>query len=291
MKITISKLMKGKIACFLLILTGLITQKANAQVSYNLGLDVAPQLSFMSSNVGTYSSGIGFQGGITEELRFDDVFSLEWDAFYRESSVSRNYADSITGYYNVTKVFNISRTEQLTYFDGTVLFKFNIPLGYDRVVPYDRPGKRSFLSFFIGPYFGTNLSYSSTGSTDTTIYLKNRRDSGYVKSNDNTAYTKSTFASGHFGQNPILSTDVGITVGAGIYFLVGERGTFNIDIRYSHSFGSIDNMAYGTRQVQINGDPTTDQIVYNYAQAQLEALQLHIGYRWRLIGKGQNRNF
>ena len=275
-----------------------------AQTTYNIGVIGGGQYTNMSwdgpSSVTMYTPGTTYKtwtgrfsylAGLTQELRFGDYFSVQLDAMYSDRGAWHVNSDS-TDYIDRVAYHHSSRDESFQYVDGHLLFKFNIPIGYERVVPYDRPGKRAFLSVYAGPYFGYLMGYTSTGYSDTLEIAKVNRDSIVRSSVDRTTYTTSNFNNKVRKQDPVLKTDIGITVGAGINFLIGEGGTFGIDFRYSTGLGSIDNFMYGTKVVSKSDDPTQQAVVYNYANVKHSGIfQVLLSYKIRLIGAGPNRYF
>jgi hypothetical protein len=310
--------MKGKKVldlCGRTLLTALIIMgfnaAANAQATYHIGIIGGGQYVNMSwdgpktvkvfdtTKAGptfkAWTGKLSYEVGLTQELRLSENFSIQLDAMYSDRGAWHVNSDSSTDYYDKVIYHHSSRQEDFQYIDGHLLFKFNIPLGFERIIPYDRPGKRAFLSLYAGPYFSYLLNYTSTGFSDTLSVFKganNNRDSVIGAQIDRTTYTKSNFNNKYRKMDPVLSTDLGITVGAGINFLVGESGTFAFDFRYSTGLGNIDNFMYGKRNVSRNDDPGQTSLVYNYANVKhTPMLQFLVSYKIKLLGRGPNTYF
>ena len=239
-----------------------------------------------------WTGRFSYEAGITQELRFGDYFSMQLDLMYSDRGAWHVNSDSSTNYYDRVIYHHSSRDESFQYADGHLLFKFNLPIGYERIVPYDRPGKRVFLSIYGGPYMSYLLGYTSTGYSDTLEIARVNRDSIVRSSVDRTTYTFSNFNNKVRKQDPVLKTDIGVTFGVGINFLIGDGGTFGIDFRYSTGLGSIDNFMYGTKGVSQNDDPSKQAVVYNYANVMHSGMwQALLSYKVKLAGAGKNRNF
>lgn len=280
------------LACLLMSVTGIVS--VNAQAAFHFGFGAGVQFTNLNSDIGTYNMQTGFHGGIVNEIRFNDHFSTELDIFYSTKGAQKAYTETTTGFLDgSTQKYTFNRSEALTYVDGHLLFKWNIPLGYDRVIPYDRPGKRVFLSLYAGPQFGYLIGYKSTGYTDTTKIPVDPTDTltPITKTRNKGDYDNATYKS-QKGSDGILKTDIGLTVGAGIYFLMGDRATLSFDVRYTQGFGSIDGIAYSKRVVNIDqSDIRNSSIQYKQAQINSMVIATTVGIRWRIIGAGPNRNF
>lgn len=279
----------GRALLFSLILLGFGVTKSQAQVSYYAGISGGPQYTFLVSNMGEYNPRVGFFGGLTQEIQFGQMFSVQLDAFYSQKGANREHKDSLAGFYDQIRHINIKRTEKLNYAEGQLLFKLNLPIGRERIIPYERPGKTAAVTIFAGPYFGYLLNYSSTGYSDTAAVALANPDSVLFTSRDNASYDFDSYRKVK-RVDPLFGTDLGIVLGAGMNFLVGERGMFAFDLRYSRGIASIDNNAYSRRRLDISdvNNPrfrTTNAEVFN------QAIALNIGFKYRLLGRGINRNF
>ena len=299
--------MGSKALLIALVILGL-KPTASAQTTWNVGIIGGGQYTTMSwdgpktvkmydtSKTGpsfnAWSGKYSYLAGITQELRFGDYFSIQLDAMYSDRGAWHINSDSSADYGDRVAYHHSSRDEDFQYLDGHLLFKFNIPVGYERVVPYDRPGKRVFISIYGGPYFSYLMGYTSTGYSDTLEVAKANRDSIVRSSVDRNTYTVSSFNNKIRKQDPVLKTDIGITVGAGINFLVGEGGTFGLDFRYSTGLGSIDNFMYGNKVVSKSDDPSQQAVVYNSPSVKHTGMfQVLLSYKIKLAGRGPNRYF
>ncbi|MCX6351706.1 MAG: outer membrane beta-barrel protein [Bacteroidetes bacterium] len=292
---TKSIIKKGKAGMFALSLFLISATSINAQTSYHIGFVGGPQFTMLSSDRGTYTGKIGYYGGLTNEFRMGEKLSFEIDGLYSIRGGDAAYKDSIPGFYDHYVKYKVARSFTTTYFDIHALLKYNIMLGHERIIPYDRPGKTTFISLYAGPYYGSLMGFSSVGKTDTTYTYKINPDSQFSAPRSDKRTFSSTDAwkktRGNKLYDPILSTDVGIAFGAGMYFMVGDRGTLHVDVRGQWGLGTIDNDAFGHKSVEQNDDPTQVRIVYNYANISHIAVQLGVGASVRLFGKGPNRNF
>jgi opacity protein-like surface antigen len=284
--------------CFILIGS---TNSLQAQTSYHLGIGAGLQSAKLNAERGEYNSIIGFHAGLINEFRFSDKFSIQADLFYSQKGgdrviSSKKFEDSIVGYADNKEFWNIKQEDfRITYVDAHILFKYNIYFGYDRIIPYDRPGKRVFLSVYGGPMIGYLTGFKRTAKADTTFIVKIAEDTirqaeldlrnsiGKTKEDDFETFKSSR------GYDPILKTDLGITLGAGLNFLVGERMTVNFDIRYTHGLGTIDNIAF-SQKVAIDED-INSRTQLEQTQVNNRLIAFSTGVRWRVIGKGPNRNF
>lgn len=298
--------MLGRTLLTAMIIFGLTTT-TTAQSTYHVGVMLGGQYTNMSwdgpttvkmyDNTTKYNTWIGkysYQMGLAQELRLTEFVSVELDAMYSDRGAWHTNSDS-TEFYDRVSFHHSSRDEDFKYLDGHLLFKINIPFGFERIVPYDRPGKRAFISVYGGPYFGYLMSYTSTGYSDTLTIYRQNRDSIITKGTgiDRTTYTKANFNNSIRKRDPVLPMDIGATFGVGVNFLVGESGTFGLDFRYSMGMGTtIDNFMYGNRSINKADDPGANSVVYNYANVKHSNMfQFLISYKIKLLGRGPNTYF
>ncbi len=269
------------------------TLTAQAQVDYHLGVIGGAQYTNLVADRGKFTGKVGFVGGISNEFRIGEsqAFSIQADILYSMKNADRIYKDSVDGYYDRVVNLNINRYEHLNYVDLHLLFKYNLFLGYDRIIPYDRPGKRVFLSFYAGPQFGYLVNYKSGGYVDSTYSVKIQRDSSIQPPRRNrTIYDFNSFKAAT-GYAPVLKTDIGVTVGTGVNFLVGDRATISLDARYTYGIGTIDYFAYSQKVVVQDENPANSHIEYRQNTVAWSTFSGMLGIKFRIVGKGPNRNF
>lgn len=212
------------------------TAESNAQVSmnYNLGVIGGPQITGISTDKGSFSSRVGFNAGLAQELRIGGMFSIELDALYSAHIADHKMQDSfaVGGLYMQTR--NVKTSDQFNYAEAHLLFKLNIPIGSKPIIPYDRPDyQKAWISIFAGPYYSHLLGYVRSGdititqtSFDTSVHTKT------IITESGTATSKEL--------SSVYTTDFGVTAGVGLNLRMNDHWVFNIDARYSKGFSSID---------------------------------------------------
>lgn len=229
---------------------------AKAQASFHLGGTVGPQYTTITSDYGTYNGIIGLQGGLSSELRFGANFSTQLDLVASLAGAERSYYDSLIapGYYKTYTIYNT--TDRLMYTQAHLLFKFNIPLTGERIIPYDLPNNNpTSISIYAGPYFGYLLSANRTGNVQTLTYDAN---------NDKVMDVTSSSALTSAELDGIYKMDVGLTGGLGINFGLTDKTTLSVDVRASKGFSPIDLGYYGhyTAVLDANGEPKGLEYIY-----------------------------
>jgi hypothetical protein len=251
---------------------GVQTAKAQSP-TFHLGGMLVPQFTNFTSNIGTYSGAIGFQGGLAAELRFTPNFSAEMDLLYSMHNVNRAYIDSViaTGYYSLYNTYNT--VEHANYLQVPLLLKLNIPLTGKRIIPYDAPNNNpTSISIFAGPHFSYLLNYSRTGTINVTMI---DQVSGEALSNQTSVATMTPK-----DLEGVYKIDFGITAGVGVNFGIGEKSTLSFEGRFSKGFNPLDKGYFGTyTYALVDG---VDWLNYTYAQIYNTQLGLAIVFKGQL---------
>jgi hypothetical protein len=235
--------MKGKVTLDLgkkLILGAIallgFTAHSNAQTSltYNLGVIGGPQITNISTDLGSFSSRVGFNAGIAQELRIGSMFSVELDAIYSAHIADHKMQDSFAEGLSYMQTRDVKTSDQFNYLEGHLLFKLNIPIGSKPIIPYDRPDyQKAWISIYAGPYYSHLMSYVRSGTItvtqtqfDTSIHTK-------------TVITETGDAT-DAERKGVYTTDIGVTAGIGLNLRMNDHWIFNVDARYSKGFSDID---------------------------------------------------
>lgn len=208
---------------------------ADAQfLSYHLGVTGGVHNSNISIKDMPYNSKMNTGFGLAQEFRFSPFFSIQNNIMYQTLGGQSAYKDSFsTPDRDYIREFNYDET--YNYATADLLFRLNIPFGDEPIVPYDKPYKKGFgINFFAGPQVGLLMGYSKSGSMnemsrfsqdkDTIYYV--RRNASATEDEDDELFV-----------NPL---DVSIIAGLGFQFVIDEKNTIGLDLRYQRSLLTID---------------------------------------------------
>lgn len=267
------------VAATLFCTSPLLTQ---AQSKLYVGGTVSPQLTGFATDYGTYKSIFGVAAGGSMELRFNNTFSIQLDPVFSMQGANRQYQED-NNYYGITYSYVYDRVEHFNQVQGHLLFKWNIPIGSERIIPYDDPDKTTFITVFAGGYGGYVLApMSRVGSVTGTKYtLQPPATDPLGKDSGSPTFYDSTYS----------LIDYGMTVGAGMQFKLTHRTIFEITARYTRGLATIDNGGYKTDQstlpigyghIALNADGTSQ---YQASNTVNTAIGLNLSLRHRFGGR------
>ena len=276
----------------------LTIHESGAQSAINLGFTLGANYGNLSSNVGTWTGSLGYQGAANLEWRFNNTFAFALEAQDINLTTNSNYSDSLL-YYTFTQRTKYNTQLTINFLQSSLLFKYYIALGSKPITPYDNPnGSGNYFTLMVGPYFslvGTNPS--NTGHiTKTKHYTGNDtsqhdivKDSVMTNNATNTQYT----------YNGLATYTYGVTLGAGLNLKLSRGLELTFDVRYSRDLSTLDNPLIttdpktkivtnygflGQRVIVVNG--TTGGIQYNPANAYSTFICLNVGLNIRLFEIG-----
>jgi len=257
----------------------------------NLGINLGANYGNLSSNVGSWSGTVGFQGGASLEWRYNNNWGFSLEGQDITLTTNSNYSDSILYYSKTAKTtYNTQLTVNMIH--ASLLFKYYIPLGSKPITPYDNPaGSGNYLTLMAGPYFSLiGQNPSNTGHIKTT---SNYVDTSQHQLNQDSALSSSATNSKNT-YNGLAPSVYGITVGAGLNLKVARGLELTFDLRYSMDLTTLDNPLtanginygfLGQRVIVTNG--TTGGIQYNAANAYSNFITFNVGLNVRLFEFGQ----
>jgi len=276
--------MKGiKILC---VAAGLIGfSAANAQTRMFLGGTLSPQLCNFASDYGTFKPIMGAAAGASMELRFNNKFSIQIDPMFSMQGANRQYTE-VNKYYGLHYDITYDRVEHFNDVAADLLFKFNFPIGAERIIPYDDPEKPTYLTFFLGGYGGYVLAPMKRVGKYTQVKYVEQPPDTVILPGDST--TPSTY------DQTYSQIDFGIKAGAGVQFKLSKRSILEFNFSYTRGLASIDNGSS-----RIAADPNTplpigyghmdldasSNTVYTPANVVNSIMGLNISYRHRFFGK------
>jgi hypothetical protein len=255
---------------------GMLTTNSFAQVQWHLGPTAGPQLTNLQSDLGKFKGIIGFNAGVSTDLRLGNMFAIGLEELYATNGATKTYDQDIIGN-DRTNYYKYKTTDKFTYLKSNLLFKFILPLGSKPIIPYDKPGdQKLFLSFFAGPYYAQRIGFSSKGTK-----------SGYTLLNNGDTIDKFTpiaYATTSIDNKKVANNDIGVMGGAGINFnLNGVKAFLGFDGTYSRSLLTLD---LGYYQKQTRGTNANGQniVIKQYAQIFNTAMAFNVSLKFRLMG-------
>lgn len=280
-----------KLLLSLTAVTFLAISQSSAQTSQvSLGVGVGANYGNLSSNVGSWSGTVGFQGAVNLEWRYNNKWGLSLEAQDITLTTNSDYTDSIL-YYTKTAKTNYNTTLTVNMLHTSLLFKYYIPLGAKPITPYDNPaGSGNYFTLMVGPYFSfVGQNPSNTGHIKTTSHYVDTSQHDIVQDSvltSNATNSKNTY-------NGLAPSVYGVTVGAGLNLKVARGLELTFDLRYSMDLTTLDNPLVsngvnygflGQRVIVTNG--TTGGIQYNAANAYSNFICFNVGLNIRLFELG-----
>jgi hypothetical protein len=255
---------------------GLLTTNSFAQVQWHLGPTIGPQLTNLQSDLGKFKGIIGFNAGVSTDLRLGNMFSIGLEELYATNGATKTYNQDVVGS-DRTNYYTYKTTDKFTYLKSNLLFKFILPLGSKPIIPYDKPGdQKLFISLFAGPYYAQRIGFSSKGTK-----------SGYTALNNGDTVDKFTpiaYATTSIDNKKVAGNDIGVMGGAGINFnLNGGKAILGFEGTYSRSLLTLD---LGYYQKQTRGTNANGQniVIKQYAQIFNTAMAFNVSLKFRLLG-------
>jgi len=297
MKRTVQLKFGKKLLLSLVAIAGLATINANAQSpTLFLGANVGAQYTNINSNDENFSGGVGYNGALSIEGRFNQKFGIELQGGLSTLSASTKYKDSIN-YYSYVMRYNNNYTFNSQWLQAQALFKYYIRLGGDPITPYDRPeGSGNYIYLFAGPYVGYMLSSNltkvgRTGTQTTQAHPNNTSDTSGVK-------TSTTFTDADVQETNdkkiITNLDYGYTIGAGISLRISQSANLDFSLRYSGGLTTVDQPILNPPDHVANGfllGHTTITVSNNIAHTNYTAanatnsfIAFNVGLKFKIYG-------
>lgn len=251
------------------------------------------QYTNLKSNHQKFKGALGFNGGLSGEMKFTKSFAMDLNMLYSSYNATRSYTDSVQ-LYDRWAYQGYATSENYNYFTAEVLAKWVIGMGRNPIIPYDNPNSRQdvVLNLMAGGFVSNLRGWSWDGyQNEGTITTYQRTLIDPPNTSRERTYRNAALSS---PQKPyyVAPENYGAIVGAGMGFKFSNTVSGGFDLKFMYGLnnkldvGDSANPRYGYYEYYNNAaDPTKNKLSYVNSKTSTQALALSFYLRFRLFGK------